>query len=122
MRRYIAVGAVIAALAYGVLAGWRVIRVQQLPPRPLADVGVVKSDLFEYARAEHAFYASAGHYASLQELRSQGLLSLPPNIRWPYFYSIRTPRPDRFVIVAIAQGPFGARPIALTIDDDFKMR
>jgi hypothetical protein len=58
----------------------------------------------------------------MSELRSDGLLTLPPDIRWPYFYSIHTPAPDRFVVIAMAQGPFGARPIAITIDDDFNMR
>ncbi len=85
-------------------------------------MGDVKSDLFEYARAERAFYASKGRYATMPELRSQGLLSVPPDIRWPYFYSIHTPAPDRFVIIAMAKGPFGSRPIALSIDDNFNMR
>lgn len=122
MRRHIAIGAFIAVLAYGVLAGWRVLRIPQLPPRPLADMGDVKSDLFKYARAERAFYASNGRYAAMDELRSRGLLTIPPDIRWPYFYSIHTLAPDRFVIVAMAEGPFGSRPIALMIDDSFNMR
>ena len=122
MRRQIGIGVLVAVLAYAALAGWRMVRTPELPPRPLADVGAVKSDLFDYARAERAFYASMGRYASMKELRSEGLLSLPPDIRWPYFYSIHTPAPDRFVIVAIAKGPFGARPIVVTIDDSFNMR
>jgi hypothetical protein len=122
MRRQIAIGALVAVLAFGAIAVWRVVHVPQLPPRPLADMGAVKSDLFAYARAERAFYASNGRYASMQDLRSLGLLSVPPDIRWPYFYSIHTPAPDRFVIIAMAQGPFGARPIALSIDDSFNMR
>jgi hypothetical protein len=111
-------------LVGGLVTGARFLRTPALPAqhRPLADMGAVKSDLFIYARAELAFYASSGRYADMQELRSRGLLSLPPDVRWPYFYSIHTPSPDRFVIVAIAQGPFGARPIALSIDDDFNMR
>lgn len=124
MRRQIGIGALVAVLAYCLLAGWRMVRTPELPPRPqpqLADLGAVKSDLLTYARAERAFYASVGRYASMQELRSEGLLSLPPDIRWPYFYSIHTPSPDRFVIIAMAQGPFGSRPIAMTIDDDFNM-
>lgn len=122
MWRHIAIGAVVAVLAFAGVSAWKIVHVPQLPPRPLADVGEVKSDLFEYARAERAFYASKGRYASMQELRSQGLISVPPDIRWPYFYSIHTPAPDRFVIVAIAKGPFGSRPIALAIDEKMDMR
>lgn len=121
MRRQVLIGALVAVLAYGVLAGWRVWKTPQLPPRPLAGMGEVKDDLFEYARAERAFYASNGRYATMQQLRSEGLLSLPPDVRWPYFYSIHT-TPDRFVIIAMAEGPFGSRPIALSIDDHFDMR
>ena len=116
------IGALVAVLAYGGLVGWRMFRTPQLPPRPLADMGDVKADLFDYARAERAFYASTGRYATMDELRSKGLLSVPPDVRWPYFYSIHTPAPDRFVIIAMAQGPFGSRPIALSIDDNFNMR
>lgn len=122
MRRAILIGTLVAVVAYGAIAGWREFRTPQLPPRPLADMGAVKADLFEYARAERAFYASSGRYATMQELRSEGLLSLPPDVRWPYFYSIHTPAPDRFVIIAMAKGPFGSRPIALSIDDNFNMQ
>lgn len=122
MRRPIVIGAVVAVLAFALLAGWRTWRVQQLPPRPLADLGAVKSDLFVFARAERAFFASSGRYASMDELRSKGLLSLPPDVRWPYFYSIHTTVPDRFVIVAMAEAPSGSRPIAVMIDDNFNMR
>ncbi len=125
MRRQIGIGAVLGLLAFCALAGWRTMRTPGLPgepSRPLADMGAVKSDLLTYARAERAFYASTGHYATMDELRSKGLLSVPPDVRWPYFYSIHTPAPDRFVIIAMAQGPFGSRPIAVTIDDNFNMR
>ena len=124
MRLRFGILVLVAVLGYAAFLAWRMERLPAPPLRPsqpLADLGTVKSDLFVFARAERAFYASVGRYASMQELRSEGLLSLPPDIRWPYFYSIHTPAPDRFVIVAIAQGPFGARPIAITIDDDFNM-
>jgi hypothetical protein len=122
MRRGIVIGALVAVLAFSVIVGWRMLRMQPLPPRPLADVGAVKSDLFVFAKAERAFYASTGRYATMEQLRSEGLLSLPPDIRWPYFYSIHRPTPDRFVIVAMAEAPSGSRPIALMIDDKFDMR
>lgn len=122
MRRQVLIGVLVAIMAYGVLAGWRVFRTPQLPARPLADLGAVKADLFEYARAERAFYAFTGRYATMDELRLKGLVSVPPDIRWPYFYSVHTPAPDRFVIIAMAEGPFGSRPIALSIDDNFNMR
>ena len=124
MRRAIGLGALVAVLAYGCLAGWRALR-NPLPPRPqpqLADRGLVKSDLLLYARAECAFYASSGRYASMDELRAKGLLSLPPDTRWPYRYLIAVPAPDAFVIVAMPQSTEDGRAKALSIDEEMNMR
>ncbi len=123
MRVRLGTAVVVVILGYAAFLAWRMERLPA-PPQPapvLADLGTIKSDLFVYARAERAYFAATGRYATMQELRSDGLVSLPPDIRWPYFYSIRT-APDRFVIVALAKGPFGSRPIAITIDDAFNMR
>ena len=125
MRFRLGIAMLAAVIAYCLFVGWKFARTPALPPRPqpqLADLGTIKADLFAFARAERAYYAAAGRYAPLSELRSEGLLSLPPDIRWPYFYTIHMPAPNRFVIMAVAEGPFGARPIAITIDDDFNMR
>src|SRR5579884_1702704 len=124
MRRHIAIGALLAVIAYCGLVAWRSLRTP-VPPRPephLADRGVIKSDLLVYARAERAFFASSGHYASMSELRDRGLLSLPPDTRWPYRYMISVPAPDSFVIVALPQSAEAGHPVALTIDEKMNMR
>lgn len=124
MRRAIATGALLAVVAFAALLGWRSLRTPVLPrPEPrLADRGVIKSDLIVYARAERAFYASVGHYASMAELRAKGLLSLPPDTRWPYRYMISVPAPNAFVVVAMPQSAQSGRAVMLTIDDQMNMR
>jgi len=124
MRRQILIGALMGVIAFCALMSWRAFRTP-LPPHPqpqLADRGVIKSDLLVYARAERAYYASAGCYASMAELRDKGLLSLPPDTRWPYRYLISVTAPDSFVVVAMPQAAEGGRAVALTIDDQMNMR
>lgn len=124
MRRAILIGALLGVVCFGCFAAWRSLRTPQ-PPRPqpqLADRGMVKSDLLVYARAERAFYGSSGRYASMDELRAKGLLSLPPDTRWPYRYLISVPAPDAFVVVALPQSPEGGRAKALSIDEEMNMR
>ena len=112
----------VAVLGVLALVGWNAERVLPLPPRPQADLGTIKSDLLVFARAERAYFASAGRYAPMKELRTHGLLSLPPDTRWPYRYSIVVTAPDTFVIVAMSQKLDGARPAALAVDEQMNMR
>lgn len=122
MRKAIWRAVVIAVLAWAALLAWKYERIPELPPRPQADMGTIKQDLLLFARAERAFYASAGRYAAMHELRTQGLLSLPPETRWPYSYYVVTPSPKQFVVIAMGQTRMGARPLALAIDDKMNMR
>ena len=125
MRARVAVLVFVLAMFTAGVAAWRFARASLLPPnlpRPVADQGVIKSDLFNFARAEHAYFAMSGHYAEMDELRAKGLLTLPPNARWPYFYSIYVIGSNRFAIVAMASGPLSGRPVALVIDDALRMR
>ena len=125
MRKRFGLVVLAAVFAYCAFLGWRAVRTPAAPPEPrpqMADLGTIKSDLFIFARAERAFYASVGRYAPMSELRSNGLLSLPPDTRWPYRYSIVVSAPDTFVIVAMRQSPEGGPPMALMIDDKMDMR
>jgi hypothetical protein len=122
MRRRFGIAVLVAVLGVLVFVGWKMERVLPLPPRPQADLGTVKSDLFVFARAERAFFASSGHYAPMTELRTNGLLSLPPDTRWPYRYSIVVTAPDTFLIMAMSQNLDRARPAALAIDEQMNMR
>ena len=109
-------------VAWAALLAWKYERIPALPPRPQADMATVKQDLLVFARAERAFYASSGRYAEMHELRTQGLLTLPPEMRWPYSYYVVMPTSKRFVVVAMGQGAMGARPLALAIDEKMDMR
>lgn len=120
MHKRLAVTVVLVALAWSGLLAWRMVRLEKLPPRPQADMGTIKQDLLLFARAEKAYYASSGHYAPMSELRTAGLLSLPPETRWPYSYYVVVRGPG-FVVVAMAQGPLGARPLALAVDEKMDM-
>lgn len=121
MHRRLVLALTVVVLGCAVLLAWRGTRLEQLPPRPQADMGVIKQDLLVFARAERAFYASAGRYAPMAELRSEGLLSLPPEMRWPYSYYVIVRGPKGFVIVAMAQSALGGRPLALAIDENMDM-
>lgn len=122
MRKALVRATVVAVLAWAALLAWRFVRVPELPPRPQADIGTVKEDLLNFARAERAFYATSGRYAAMGELRTQGLLSLPPQTRWPYSYYVVVRAPERFVVVAMGQAAMGARPLALAIDEKMNMQ
>ena len=122
MRKAIRRAVLVAIVVWAALLAWRYERIPALPPRPQADMGTVKQDLLEFARAERAFYASSGRYAEMHELRTQGLLTLPPEMRWPYSYYVMTPSPKRFVVIAMGQTRMGARPLALAIDEKMDMR
>jgi hypothetical protein len=58
----------------------------------------------------------------MEELRAKGLLSLPPDTRWPYRYMISVPAPDAFVVVALPQSAEDGQVRALSIDEDMNMR
>src|SRR5512133_3351599 len=108
MRVRVAVVVFFAAFFAAGISAWRFTRTSLIPPhlpRPVADPGIIKADLLNFARAEQAYFAMAGHYAEIEELRAKGLLTLPPNARWPYAYSIYLMSPDKFAIVAMATGP-----------------
>jgi hypothetical protein len=125
MRLRIGTALVVVLVGYLAYVAWRhehMPAMPSYPSHPLADLGAVKSDLFVFARAERAFYASVGRYAQMGELRAEGLLSLPPDTRWPYSYYVYMPAPHRFFVVAVGLGPLGGRPVALAIDEHMDMR
>jgi hypothetical protein len=100
---------------------WRLLHVPTptlaQPTRYAVDIKAVKSDLCRLARSERAFFASIGHYASPNELRSNGDLTLPLAGRGPYLYRISVPVPEGFVIVASSQEQL----TALSIDASLKV-
>jgi hypothetical protein len=99
-----------------------------LPPaisRPLSaaeDQATVRVDLCRIARAQNAFFRAVGRYATGPELRSDADLNLPGNDRRPYSYTVHTPVPDRFVVVAsTVDTKLNAHAAAMTVDDTMQI-
>jgi len=88
------------------------------PVPPATDVVTVRADLCRMARAQRAFFRAVGRYASSGELRSNGDFTSAGNDRWPYGYTVHTPVPDRFVVVASTVGTaLNGHAPAITVDD-----
>ena len=75
-------------------------------PRTTIDVTGVKNDLIALANAERRYYATEGKYASIDELRSHGDISMPSNNRGPFTYSAEV-SDSGFRITATYNGPPG---------------
>jgi len=85
-------------------------------PRATVDLIGVKNDLLAMAQAERAHNALHGDYVSLDELRSQGELTMTRTNRGPYTYSADVSG-GTFRIVATYSGPEGSGlPRTVSID------
>ena len=83
--------------------------------RAAADLTGVRTDLLAIAQAERGHMALNGGYASLEDLRAAGELSIDPRVGRPgYTYSAETGA-QTFVITAKYSGP--ANMPTLTIDE-----
>ncbi|MGH9600842.1 MAG: hypothetical protein ACRD24_00520 [Terriglobales bacterium] len=91
-------------------------------PRATIDVASVKNDLIALANAERRYFAAEGRYASIDELRSHGDISMPSNSRGPFTYSAEVSE-SGFRIVATYTGPPGpGAPQSLSIDETMQIR
>ena len=84
-------------------------------PRQTIEVTGVKSDLNAIAQAERRYFATEGRYASIDELRTHGDISMPTNGRGPFTYSAEVSETG-FRIVATyagAPGPDGAQNLSI---------
>ncbi len=82
----------------------------------------MKNDLNALASAERRHFATDGKYVSIDELRSNGDISMPSNNRGPYSYSIET-SDQGFRITATYSGPPNAGvPHTLSIDETMTMK
>lgn len=73
-------------------------------PTGTPDLIGVKNDLLSIAQAERAYGAIHGKFVSIDELRSEGSLSMTRERRGPYTYSAEVSDTD-FRIVATYSGP-----------------
>ena len=91
-------------------------------PRSTIDVAGVKNDLIALANAERRHFAAEGKYVSIDELRSNGDISMPSNGRGPYSYSAET-SDTGFRVTATYSGPPNAGvPRALSIDETMQLK
>jgi hypothetical protein len=90
-------------------------------PTATVDLIGVRNDLLAMAQAERSHNAMRGGYASLDELRQQGELSMTRDNRGPYTYSAEV-SDSRFRIVATYNGPEGSgMPKTLSIDQSMQV-
>ena len=91
-------------------------------PRATIDVVGVKNDLVTLANAERRYFARENKYASLDELRSGGDISMPSNNRGPYMYTVDAGE-SGFRITATYTGPPNSEAIrSLSIDESMQIR
>src|SRR5437667_6833975 len=89
-------------------------------PRATIDTVGVKNDLIAIANAERRRLASDGKYVSLEELRSNGDISMPGNTRGPYTYNVET-SDNGFRVTATYSGPDEKAPRSLSIDQTMQI-
>jgi hypothetical protein len=76
----------------------------------------VRTDLLSLGQAERLYFATNGHYATMEQLKASGVTSvLPGSGRGGYRYDIETEGADNFRITATPSGPGGNLP-TLSID------
>lgn len=90
-------------------------------PTATVDLMGVRSDLLAIAQAERSHAALQGSYVSIDDLRSQGDLTMPRNNRGAYNYSAEV-GDSGFRIVATWTGPESAgMPKTLSIDQTMQI-
>ena len=89
-------------------------------PKTAIDVTGVKNDLMAIANAERRRLASDGKYVSLEDLRSNGDISMPGNTRGPYTYNVET-GDQTFKVTATYSGPDEHAPKVLSIDQNMQI-
>ena len=91
-------------------------------PRSTIDLAGVKNDLIALANAERRHFAAEGKYASIDELRSNGDISMQSNNRGPYSYSAET-SDTGFRITATYSGPPNTGvPRTMSIDETMQVK
>jgi len=91
-------------------------------PRATVDIAGVRNDLVNLANAERRYFAREGKYASLDELRAAGDISMPSNSRGPYLYSAEV-SDNSFRITATYTGPPDDAAVrTLSIDESMQIR
>ncbi len=89
-------------------------------PTAAVDLAGVKNDLLAIAQAERSHGALQGSFVSIDELRSQGDLTMLRNNRGPYAYSADVSA-GGFRIVATYSGADPGMPKTISIDQSMQI-
>ncbi len=91
-------------------------------PRDTINIVGVRNDLIAIANGERRYFAAQGKYASLEELRSNGDISLTSNSRGYYNYSAEA-GDSGFRVTATYSGPPNPDlPGSISIDETMQIR
>jgi hypothetical protein len=91
-------------------------------PQTTIELAGVKNDLNAIAQGERRYWASNSKYVSIDDLRSNGDISMARNSRGPYEYSIDYTE-NTFRITATYTGPAAAGvPHTFTIDQEMNLQ
>ncbi len=90
-------------------------------PRATVDVVGVRNDLIAIANAERRRFASDGKYVSLDDLRSNGDISMPSNSRGPWSYSSEVTDTGFRIVATYTGEPVAGSPRTLSIDETMQI-
>ncbi len=90
-------------------------------PRATVDVVGVRNDLIAIANAERRRFASDGKYVSLDDLRSNGDISMPANGRGPWSYSSEVTDTGFRIVATYTGEPVAGSPRTLSIDETMQI-
>ena len=91
-------------------------------PKATVDITGVKNDLLNIAKAERSHFALEGKYASLDDLRSSGELSLPTPGRGPYQYSLEMTDSGFRVVATYGGAPGAGLPQTIRVDENMQVK
>lgn len=118
------VGMLVAVISAGILINYYSQRSSQEAgnPRAAVDIAGVRNDLVNLANAERRYFAREGKYASIDDLRAAGDISMNSNRRGPYLYTAQV-SDNSFRITAVYTGPPDGTVVrSLTIDESMQIR
>src|SRR4051812_33830327 len=90
-------------------------------PKSTIDTVGVRNDLIAIANAERRRLASDGKYVSLDELRSNGDISMPKNGRGPYSYSVNI-SDEGFRVEAAYSGDDPSAAKLISVDQSMQVK
>jgi hypothetical protein len=89
-------------------------------PKTTIDIVGVRNDLMVIANAERRRLASDGKYVSLDDLRSNGDISMPSNTRGAYTYTVEI-NGTGFLVKAIYSGSDSSAPRSISVDQTMQL-